>query len=127
MTSTTTPSTTTPDPLIEVTRMMLTMQRESQREMKDLVLSILQGRPTNGSTPTSETAQELSQMLLTPNYDDDSIPLPRGIDSVFEREAAEEEEVRRLRTEQEGLARQLAEARMRLVTDPQGPDSISSS
>ena len=107
--------------------MMLTMQRESQREMKDLVLSILQGRPTNGSTPTSETAQELSQMLLTPNYDDDSIPLPRGIDSVFEREAAEEEEVRRLRTEQEALARQLSEARMRLVTDPQGPGSISSS
>ena len=106
--------------------MMLTMQRESQRETRELVLSILQGRPSNGSVPSDQAMSSPDQVPM-PNYDDDSIPLPRGIDSVFEREAAEEEEVRRLRTEQEGLARQLAEARMRLVTDPQGPDSISSS
>jgi hypothetical protein len=110
--------------MLKMTEMMMTMIRESQRETRELVLSILQGRPSNGSTTQEAATQELTQMLIPPNYDDDSIPLPGGIQAVFEREEMEQEDLRRLRTEQENLARQLEEARLNL-TDPQGPGSIN--
>jgi hypothetical protein len=129
MTSTPTPNgnIVPPDPLVKVTELMLTMMKESQRETRELVLSILQGRPENGSTTTNPQSNgQAPESVPMVNYDDDSIPLPGGLMSVLDREQREEEEVRLLRSEQEGLARQLAEARMRLIQDPQGPDFTTS-
>lgn len=114
------------DPMIRMTELMLTMQRESQREMKDLVLSILQGRPQENGHQEMTPEAMAAQTLLAPDYDDESIPLSGGLMSVLDREQREEEEVRLLRAEQEGLARQLAEARTRLIQDPQGPDFTTS-
>ena len=126
MTSTTTPSTSTADPLVQMTTLMMTMMRESQRETRELVLSILQGRPSTGAEPLVPSMSSPST-LEAPNYDDDSIPLPSGIEAVFSREEMEAEELRRLQTEQQRLRDQLRDTQLRLLTDPQGPGSMSSS
>lgn len=128
-TSTPTPSTSNgADPQVAMMKMMTEMFRESQRETRELVLSILQGRPSNsnGFTSTDLPTSESTATIPMPNYDDDSIPLSGGIQAVFEREQAEEDAVRRLRTEQQNLAHQLEEARARVMTDPQGPDFMTS-
>jgi hypothetical protein len=109
-----------------MTTLMMTMMRESQRETRELVLSILQGRPSTGAEPLVPSMSSPST-LEAPNYDDDSIPLPSGIEAVFSREEMEAEELRRLQTEQQRLRDQLRDTQLRLLTDPQGPGSMSSS
>lgn len=103
---------------------MVAAQVETQRQTTELVLSILQGRPTNGTEP-APLATVVPETLLTPNYDDDSIPLPPGIEEIFSRHEEEDTALRLLRTEQEQLARQRHEASqmLRSLTDPQGPAS----
>lgn len=91
------------------------MQERTQRETRELVVTILQGREL-----TPQEREELIQPSRTsfdpPDYDDPGTEdLPSGIQAVFEREQAEQDEVRSLRTEQEILARQRAEAREQLA------------
>jgi len=137
MTSTTTPSTPPPPAtsqsdsqslasvLTTVMTTMERMQRESQKETKDLVLSILQGRQQTTSGPPDE--QLLIEQLRPPNYDSDTeMPLPTGIQAIFEREESEAEELRQLNTERDVLSSQLRNARLRVIADPQGPGSMTS-
>lgn len=102
------------------------MQKDQQRETRELVLSILQGRPIleggdQSSAPSSE--QQPSKTPYDPvDYDStDLTDLPTGIQGIFEREEQERTDLRHLRTEQEVLAAQLHEARQ-MVMDRQGPD-----
>jgi hypothetical protein len=129
MSSTTTPSTnhTAPDPLVQVMEMVVKMNQDSARETRELVLSILQGRPSSDSQSHNGVLHS-PETLPIPNYDDESIPLPSGIMGVFSREEEEAEELRQLQTEQQRLKDQLRDARMAmLLKDPQGPDSMTSS
>ena len=132
---TTTPSTNgTPSELATLANLMTTtlaslerMQANHEREMRETVISILQGRPMEQSTMTPPDPEAIAaQMaLLPPNYDDDSMPLPGGIQSVLAREEDESEQMRQLLTERGRLEAQLAEAQMRLLSDPQGPTNGS--
>lgn len=105
------------------------------RETRELVLSILQGRPMemngppeDGSLPPmTPESQALRERYDPPDYDDESTEdLPEGIQGIFERERQELADLRLLRTEREVLAAQLDEARAQL-TDPQGPAFDASS
>lgn len=118
------PSPSTPDdaPLAQLAKILLESEERSRKQTAELVLSILQGRPegsaTNGTTPPE---QGLGETLLVPNYDDDSIPLPGGIEAVLGREQAESEAERlRLLRERDELAWQLAQANRQM---PEAPDS----
>jgi hypothetical protein len=113
--------------LAVVLQTMREMQSEQLRETREMVLSILQGRPmetssgqTNGS---GEDRPPLKEPYDPPDYDsDDLTDLPEGIQSIFDRERQEVTDLRHLRTEREVLAAQLDEARAMLM-DPQGPVS----
>lgn len=133
---TTTPSTngTPPSELTTLANLMTTtlaslerMQANHEREMRETVISILQGRPMDQSamTPPDPEAVAAQMELLPPNYDDDSMPLPGGIQSVLAREEDESEQMRQLLTERGRLEAQLAEAESRLLSDPQGPTNGS--
>jgi hypothetical protein len=111
---------------------MREMQSEQLREMREMVLSILQGRPMDEAQleaiRSMQPEPQPSRMPYDPpDYDapgtDD---LPPGLQAVFQREEVEQDAVRLLRTEQEVLAQQLDEARAAIL-DPQGPVSDPSS
>jgi hypothetical protein len=106
---------------------MMKMHLEQIKEMRELVLSILQGRPmseTPSSTPstTSSASPDPSTAPFDPpDYDNPGTEdLPPGIQSIFAREDQEQVDLRHLRTEREVLDAQLEEARAAIM-DPQGP------
>jgi hypothetical protein len=108
------------------------MQKEQMKETRELVLSILQGRPItdlNGGAPSSAPSSQPDpsrEPYDPPDYDSpDMGDLPIGIQSIFSREDQETTDLRHLRTEREVLDAQLAEARAALL-DPQGPVSNGS-
>ena len=105
------------------------MQATHERETRELVISILQGRPMDPTmvTPPDPEAIAAQKALDMPNYDDDSMPLPGGIQAVLAREEDEAEQLRLLLTEQARLEQQLAEAQSRLMSDPQGPTASTPS
>jgi hypothetical protein len=104
------------------------MQRENLREIRGMVSDILQGREVDSSPlPLTPSLPPSMMPFDPPDYDDPGTEdLPPGIQGVFRREDQEMIDVRHLRTEQEVLANQLAEARAMLM-DPQGPDFVPSS
>lgn len=132
---TTTPSTPVTSPAISeagllqvVLETMERMNRENLREMRELTISILQGRDSD-QPPTSDSTvpQNLREPYDPPDYDDPGTEdLPGGIQSIFERERQEQNDFRHLRTEREVLAAQLEESRA-MISDPQGPDFMPSS
>lgn len=127
--TTTTESTTTSaiseaGTLAVVLETLARMQTEQLRETREMVLSILQGRPMD---PEQMAARPEPQPLRTPydppDYDHPGIEdLPGALQSVFEREDQEQHTLRTLRTEREVLSQQLDQARAALQ-DPQGPAS----
>lgn len=125
---TSTPSTTTPSNgtseaglLAVVLETLERMQRDSMRETRELVVTILQGREIDPSLIPAEEPPPSRMLFDPPDYDDPGTDdLPGGLQAVFEREESERETVRSLRDEQGILAQQLAQARAALG-DPQGP------
>jgi hypothetical protein len=112
---------------------MKEMQRENLREIRGIVGDILQGRPMDERQieamrlAAASESQPSRTPFDPPDYDrEETDDLPGGLQSVFERERMEQDDVRKLRTEQEVLASQLDEARAAL-TDPQGIGSVVSS
>lgn len=92
------------DDLLTMMKMMSEMFRESQTQMRDMVLDILQGRATQ---PTSMQVIAPTPNEMPMNFDDDSIPLPPGIEAVMAREAEE--------TQQQALLRERAALQERLA------------
>lgn len=112
---------------------MREMQRENLREIRGMVMDILQGRPMDETQleamrlAAAADSQPSRTPFDPPDYDrPETDDLPPGLQSVFAREEQEKDDVRQLRTEQEVLARQLDEARSALM-DPQGIGSELSS
>lgn len=121
------PSLSTPDdaPLAQLAKILLESEERSRKQTAELVLSILQGRPEAEGGPNGSTAPEqgLGTTLSVPNYDDDSIPLPGGIEAVLGREQAESETERlRLLRERDELAWQLAQANRQMPDAPDSPN-----
>jgi hypothetical protein len=105
---------------------MAQMMEQSQRETRELVVTILQGRD---QTPEEREAltQPLSNSFDPPDYDDPSMEgLPGGIQAVFEREQSEIDELRRLQTEHDILEQQRAHARAALDDQDRQGDSANS-
>lgn len=98
--------TQTSDDLLTMMKMMTEMFQGFQKETRELVLDILQGR---GQTLTSpQVISQIDNVTLT-NYDDDSmIPLPPGIEAVMAREVEETQQAALLR-ERAALQNRLAE------------------
>lgn len=129
---TTTKTTTTPGiseagTLAVVLETMRAMQEQNLREIRGMVTDILQGRPMTEVEAQAAVRQVDPQPSRTPfdppDYDNPGIEdLPGSLQSVFEREAGEQDAIRLLRTEREVLSHQLDLARAALV-DPQGPAS----
>lgn len=115
------PPITTPSTRDDTTALVTTilesvaqMQERSQREMRALVIEILQGREMSPDQREALT-QPLRDSFDPPDYDSpDTTDLPSGIQAIFEREQNEADELRQLRTEQEVLAQQRAEMRTQL-------------
>jgi hypothetical protein len=138
---TTTPSSRTTPPetweaglLAAVLTTMREMQSEQLREMREMVLSILQGRPMTDQEIAAvkagaQAAEQPSKMPFDPpDYDSQDISdLPGGIQEVFHREDQEVTDLRHLQTEHDVLARQREQARVALGMDRQGPASTPSS
>ena len=110
-------SDTGPSVPLEALAQMTTLAEQMTATFSETLLSVLQGRPTQVQ---AQSPAPLTATLFEPNYDDDSIPLAPGIESVNLRETEETSELRRLQKEREELARRLVEASANL--DPQGPD-----
>ena len=110
-----TPS-TTPTPISDeaLTKILMTMTstfETSAKETRELVTALVLGREPQPTSGPMETAQ-ISSVTL-PNYDDDSIPLPAGIEAVMRREVVESEQ-ERLLTERAALMQQLADRQTEL-------------
>ena len=122
------PSTPVTEALVlAMTQMMTTWAKTNEtqaKENRELILSILQGRPTQ--TTTTGPVLPGTVTLSEPNYDDDSIPLPGGIELVLAREGQEEEDLRRLRMERADLAAELARVRSKMPVDPRTASPESS-
>lgn len=119
----TSPATLEAGALAVVMETMKEMQRESWKETRELVVTILQGRELDPSMIPTEAPQPSRSSFDPPDYDAEGTEdLPGGIQAVFQRQEQEQNDVRLLRTEQEVLARQLDEARAAIL-DPQGPAS----
>jgi hypothetical protein len=100
---------------------MMKMHLEQIKEMRELVLSILQGRPMSETPSTTSSARPSTAPFDPPDYDNPGTEdLPPGIQSIFAREDQEQVDLRHLRTEREVLDAQLEEARAAIM-DPQGP------
>jgi hypothetical protein len=133
--SRTTPSETWEGGLIAaVLNTMREIQTEQLREMREMVLSILQGRPMTepeiAAMQAAAAAEEQPSRTPfdPPDYDSEDITdLPGGIQEVFHREEEEVTDLRHLQTEHDVLARQREEARVALGMDRQGPGSTLSS
>lgn len=117
--------------LAVVLETMRSMQEQNMRETRELVLSILQGRPMDEAQVAAMKAaapepQPSRTPFDPPDYDHPGIEdLPGSLQAVFTREEDEQNTLRSLRTEREVLSMQLDQARMAL-RDPQGPDSDTS-
>jgi hypothetical protein len=123
-----TPTTSTPAPtdaLVE--RMMTTMGTtvtKMMEETRELVVTLAQGRPEPQMSLPSGPAATPPLTFLEPNYTDDSIPLPPGIEAALWRESTEEAEQERLLRANADLQRQRDELLSRLVPmDQQGPQA----
>jgi hypothetical protein len=125
-TTSTTPAISEAGTLAVVLETMRSMQEQNLRELRGMVMDILQGRPmSEAQIAAMAAAQPDPQPLRTPfdppDYDHPGIEdLPGHLQSVFEREAGEQDTLRTLRTEREVLSMQLDQARAALA-DPQGP------
>ncbi len=110
--------------------MIATLERMAEnqaKEMRELAVTLLQGREPQPSTGATETSGILPQDPLVVDYDSEEIPLSAGIQAQISREAAEARERDRLRRERQALLERFAEAREALRSqgiDPQGPASV---
>ncbi|MGA9527156.1 MAG: hypothetical protein WBS24_03460 [Terriglobales bacterium] len=114
---------------------MAQMQQENLREVRGMVMDILQGReiPMTSSNGTSVT-EELEEAVRLrnskfdpPDYDAPGTEdLPEGIAGVWERHDQEEIEFRTSKSPGELLSEQLERARTAAGLDPQGPGSVPS-
>jgi hypothetical protein len=123
----TTPATSEePAVSLQLVQMLGEMQKETMREVRQMVVDILQGRE---QPPLSEQDQaSVSRTRFDPpDYDapgtDD---LPLGIQGIFHRQDMEEVEFRTSHSEPELLRNQLERARAVAGMDPQGPSAAPS-
>ena len=123
-----TPNTRTSEPTsvdqsvsLQLVEMMGRMQAETMKEVRGMVMDILQGRER---PPLSE--EELASVSRTPfdppDYDAPGTQdLSEGIAAVFSRQDQEDVEFRTSHSEPELLKSQLERARMAAGLDAQGP------
>jgi hypothetical protein len=107
--------------LLALTEMMANMQRENLKEMRGMVMDILQGRER---APIPEEEQELALRTRfdPPDYDAPGMDgLTEGIAEVFNRHDREDIEFRTSHSERDLLESQLERARISAGMDPQGP------
>jgi hypothetical protein len=115
------PTSAEPDMLVRLVEMMSASQRETMREVRGMVMDILQGRER---PPLSEEEQLLASRTPfdPPNYDSPGTEdLPEGIAAVFNREEQETIDYRSSHSERELLNDQLERARAIAGLNPQGP------
>lgn len=110
---------------------MATMQQENLREVRGMVMDILQGREYTGppADPLSEEVQEqLSRTRFDPpNYDAPGTEdLPEGLAAVWARHDEEDIHFQTSKSPGELLNEQLERARRAAGMDPQGPASVPS-
>jgi hypothetical protein len=122
------PQTSTPSDTALAIQAMERMAEKMTAETKELVLSILQGRPTQGAGETTAPLGRTATLSVT-NYDDDSIPLAPGIEATIQREEAEESALALLQAQRADLAERLskqtallAEMGMTPPTTPANPN-----
>ena len=127
-----TPQPTTPadqgttDRMIQaMTEMMTTWTQAQERqaaETRELVLSLVQGRPTPTPPPVVGMTGDPPTTLSLATYDNDSMfPLPGGIAAVLAREDDEAEALLRLTRERADLAQQLAAGRSLMTPESDSP------
>ncbi len=111
---------------LQLVQMLAQMQAETMKEMRQMVIEILQGRER---PPMSEEEQaSVSRTRFDPpDYDAVGVEdLPPGIQGIFHREDREEIEFRTSHSEPELLRNQLERARSAAGMDPQGPSAAPS-
>lgn len=111
-------------------------QRENLREVRGMVMDILQGReysgpPLPGGPATSEALEEEIQARKSrfdpPDYDAPGTEdLPEGLRGVWDRHDLEDIQFTSSKSPGELLNEQLARARSQAGLDPQGPGSVPS-
>ncbi len=89
-----------------ILKAMMENSQTAVKEMRALVIDMTQGRDSPRQIGPLEI--EPSSSYKPPNYDDDSIPLSPALDSVFLREATEDEH-QRLQRERDALIDELAQ------------------
>ena len=104
---------------------MAQMQADNLKEIRGMVMDILQGRETAGRALSEEEQVSASRTPFDPpDYDAPGTEdLPGGLAAVFERHETEDIEYRTSMSESELLSQQLERARQAAGMDPQGPTS----
>jgi hypothetical protein len=106
------------------------MQAENLREIRGLVMDILQGREYTGPTPEGEPVDQevVSRTRFDPpDYDAPGTEgLPEGIAGVWDRHDQEDVRMATSMSPGELLNAQLERARQAAGMDPQGPTSVPS-
>lgn len=114
--------------LAQVLDRMATMQQENLREVRGMVMDILQGREHTGPTPEPAEQEQLSRTRFDPpDYDAPGTEdLPEGIAGVWDRHETEDIQFQSSKSPGELLNEQLERARTAAGLDPQGPGSVPS-
>jgi hypothetical protein len=129
------PSSADPDTLERILGTMAQMQADNLREVRGMVMDILQGREmpavsSNGTAATEELEEAIrarASKFDPPNYDAPGTEdLPEGIAGVWDRHDQEDIQFQSSKSPGELLNEQLERARRAANLDPQGPGSVPS-
>lgn len=114
--------------LAQVLDRMATMQQENLREVRGMVMDILQGREYSGPTPEPADQEQIQRTRFDPpDYDAPGTEdLPQGLAGVWDRHEQEEIQFATSRSPGELLNDQLERARQAAGLDLQGPTSVPS-
>ncbi len=107
---------------------MATMQQDNLREVRGMVMDILQGREYTGPTTEPADQEQVSRTRFDPpDYDAPGTEgLPEGIAGVWDRHETEDIHMSTSMSPGELLNAQLERARQAAGLDPQGPTSVPS-